>query len=213
MNTSRLADLRDRNEYDELVILTSKPSDLPALFEAGDLTVSQFLIVGELMSAMGNVQNVARQTQARERIKALLSRLNDSGERPEPNGVYPFGQTETRNSDPFADDDDDESENNDPFGLTPEARSDGEESAGVSAFRKLFEPGGPLSSDPDVQTVNGPVRLSEVPKDANGQIDPEWIEANCNCEDHQERRAQAAERARGGFREEYPEADRPGLYV
>jgi hypothetical protein len=224
-NTSRLADLRDRNEFDELVILTSKPEDLPSLFDAGNLTVAQFLIVSELLTSMHNVGAQVRAAQATSRIKSLIERLseNNAPERESASGVYPYGQAETRASGPYSGDndpfgdDDDEPENNDPFGLSPEDRSDSDSDAGAAAFRKLFEPGGALSSDPDVMTVNGPVRMSTIPKDTDGGISQAWVDENCPCGDHEEKRANAAQldtdRSRGGFREEYPEADRPGLYV
>jgi hypothetical protein len=224
-NTSRLADLRDRNEFDELVILTSKPEDLPSLFDAGNLTVAQFLIVSELLTSMHNVSAQVRAAQTTSRIKSLIERLseNNAPERESASGVYPYGQTETRASgpyngdnDPFRDDDS-EDEDNDPFRLSPADRSEASPSEAGELFRKLFEPGGALSGDPDVMTVNGPVRMSTIPKDADGGFSQAWVDENCPCDDHEGKRADAAQldadRARGGFREEYPEADRPGLYV
>lgn len=48
-----------------------------------------------------------------------------------------------------------------------------------------------LSEEPTVPTVSGPVKLSDVPRDENGAVIKEWLEANCTCDDHERKRIEA----------------------
>lgn len=54
-----------------------------------------------------------------------------------------------------------------------------------------------------IMTRKGPVRISEIPRTDDGDIDEDWMADNCICTPHTERREQPAE----------PEDRRDGLYL
>lgn len=45
-----------------------------------------------------------------------------------------------------------------------------------------------MSPDTEIQTVNGPVRYRDVPKDESGDVPDEWLDENCTCDDHEGKR-------------------------
>lgn len=184
-----LSDLRDQHERAELEILTASPDQLPTLFDSGALTVGQMIIVCELINGMRDVVNGAKADSARERATGLLAKYAERR----------YGAQAPE----FGDDSDD---------------ADLEERK-AEAIRRLKEILMARFNPDTVDTVNGPVPMSSIPRNEDGSFDQAWIEANCNCDDHNDARAAQAERAaelsRGGFREEHPSEndERTGLYV
>jgi hypothetical protein len=109
-----------------------------------------------------------------------------------------------------------------PFGLadTDDEPTEEQKAEAVRRLKELIKARFGLDSDTNmVDTVNGPVPMSSIPRDEEGNFDQAWINENCNCGDHNDARAAQAERAaelsRGGFREEHPSEndERTGLYV
>lgn len=78
-----------------------------------------------------------------------------------------------------------------PFSATP-AESDDEEAAREALYARLSALlSDVIPDDYEVNTVGGPVRFSDIPRDANGVPDSAWVEANCTCEDHERKRIDA----------------------
>lgn len=42
-----------------------------------------------------------------------------------------------------------------------------------------------------VETVNGPIKVSDMPRGLDGDVDRAWLEANCVCDDHEQMRIDA----------------------
>lgn len=194
-----LSDLRDQHERAELEILTASPDSLPTLFDSGALTVGQMIIVCELINGMRDVVNGAKADSARERATGLLAKYAEKryGAQAAQYGTSPFG---------LADTDDEPTEE--------------QKAEAVRRLKELIKARFGLDSDTKmVDTVNGPIPMSSIPRNEDGGFDQAWIEENCDCDEHTKTRdaqaARAAELARGGFREEHPSEndERTGLYV
>jgi hypothetical protein len=64
-----------------------------------------------------------------------------------------------------------------PGGPTTERRDD--------ALRRLSGMIGDLiPPDSEVETVNGPIKYGDIPKDEDGALLPGWLAANCTCPEH-----------------------------
>jgi hypothetical protein len=68
---------------------------------------------------------------------------------------------------------------------------------------------GKFAPDQEISTVNGPVRYADVPKDENGDVPAEWVDANCTCDEHERKRIEADRNAA----EADPFAYKPGQYL
>jgi hypothetical protein len=196
-----LSDLRDQHERAELEILTASPDSLPTLFDSGALTVGQMIIVCELINGMRDVVNGAKADSARERATGLLAKYAEKRYGAQ---AAQYGTVSS------------------PFGLadTDDEPTEEQKAEAVRRLKELIKARFGLDSDTNmVDTVNGPVPMSSIPRDEEGNFDQAWINENCNCEDHTDKRVAQAERAaelsRGGFREEHPSEndERTGLYV
>jgi hypothetical protein len=70
-----------------------------------------------------------------------------------------------------------------------------------------------IAPDTMVDSINGPIRADQIPgyrNDPNWRPSPDWVDANCTCENHKALRAQHNDgEADGGFGEQYGN----GLYL
>jgi hypothetical protein len=166
----RLEDLRAQNELAELEILTLTPDDVSSL-DPEYLTISQLLVIGDLFTTLNALSSYKRQQTAR-RVSDVLASANNAERRT----VYPGAATVSPDASgsivgPEADDDsDDES---DPEG----------EAALRALFASLLNPAAEM-----VNTVNGPMPFADIPRDENGVVTDEWIDENCTCDDHTQKR-------------------------
>lgn len=68
--------------------------------------------------------------------------------------------------------------------------SDDESAAAIRKLREYLTER--LSEAPPmVNTVGGPIKVTDIPRDEDGQIVPGWLEANCTCDDHEKQRIDA----------------------
>jgi hypothetical protein len=68
---------------------------------------------------------------------------------------------------------------------------------------------GRFEPDQKIDTVNGPMRYADLPKDDNGNLPADWIEANCTCDEHERKRIEADRQSA----DIDPFAFRPGNYL
>jgi hypothetical protein len=66
----------------------------------------------------------------------------------------------------------------------------GDDSEGLAKLReailaRLAENGA------QVNTVSGPISVADVPRDENGRVNEDWLNANCTCDDHERMRIEA----------------------
>lgn len=81
--------------------------------------------------------------------------------------------------------------------IPPElARQLAEQGIDPSSVQMIQLPPTARSGDDLVQTVNGPMKWSDVPKGADGVPTSEWVDANCMCEEHVKKRE--AKKSKGG---------------
>lgn len=80
-----------------------------------------------------------------------------------------------------------------------ERRSGGDKAKAVQDMISILT--GKIPDDFPVPTVGGPVKYADIPKDEQGNVPDSWLDENCTCTDHEQKRIDA------------DKADGAGLYL
>jgi len=205
-DATRLSDLRDFNELKELEILTSTPRSLADVIEDRDsLTVNQTMILSDFLKALQTIRTTAR--------SIIDSEPPVFGGPVESRGG--LGSSEYAADDSGTDDDPWSSGRAAWDAATPEERQDAINKV-KAMFANAFGSSPASPDDPDTlfSTVNGPVRLGDIPRDpATGDLDASWIDENCPCDNHERQRAARESVTDAEVSGVSAYADSPGMYV
>lgn len=150
------------NRLRDARIESTPVKDLPSL-NVADMTIGEVITLANAIEAIRAITDYSRSMS-----------VPDEAERPTPSPYASGGgfAPETRSQSAFS-----------TVPVTDEDQADN-----GAAARLLSLLSGVVPQDYEVNTVNGPIKYSEIPRLGDGNMDPAWIDENCTCEDHERKR-------------------------
>lgn len=170
-DTARLADLRDEAELAELEIKTLTAKDFATL-DSSKLTAGQIIVLADLIDAFTVIRG------------GIAGRVSDAvaSSVPSYEGDYYASPLTSETRSDFA-------SATASYASEPDQSTESRREEMLARIKALLS--GSVPPDTQIQTVGGPVRYADIPKDEDGKPSESWVEANCTCDDHERKRIEA----------------------